>query len=288
MAKGSRSLKRQRRTKAAMGEIQDAICQALSEESPMTVRQVFYALVSSGMIGKTELQYRAVVSVLSQMRREGRIPFDAIADNTREPMEGLYYADLNQALFSTYRGYRRKRWPNQKAYVEIWLEKDALSGVVYPITSGLDVPLMVTRGYPSLSFLHNAAETIADQKKPCHLYYFGDHDPSGKDITRAVEDGIREFAPNADVTLERVAVTEAQIELMNLPTRPTKTTDARAKNWEGGSVELDAIPANTLRGMVRDCIERHINRKAWSQTESQEQADRRKIASLLGIPEDGQ
>ena len=92
-------------------------------------------------------------------------------------------------------------------YVEVWLEKDALSGVVFPITGELDVPLMVTRGYPSISFLHGAAETIARQGKPSYLYYFGDHDPSGVDITRSVADGIQEFAPDADVVVERIAVT---------------------------------------------------------------------------------
>jgi hypothetical protein len=265
-----------------MGEIQDAICKALAEESPMTVRQVFYALVSSGMIEKTELQYRAVVSVLGQMRREGQIKFEMIADNTREPMVGLFFADLPDGLTFLRREYRRNRWDNQREYVEIWLEKDALSGVIYPITSKLNVPLMVTRGYPSLSFLHNAAKTIAEKKRRCYLYYFGDHDPSGVDITRSVDDGIREFAPDADVIVKRIAVTEEQIKSLKLPTRPTKTTDARARGWEGGSVELDAIPANTLREMVSSCIVQHIDARALAKMERAERADRKQLIKLIG------
>jgi hypothetical protein len=283
---GPRSVKRHRRTKAAMGEIHGAILEALAEDSSMTVRQIFYCLVSSGAIEKTELQYRAVMRALSEMRRDGRIPFEGIADNTRRPMKYTSYSSLEAALRVARDSYFRKRWDNQGVYVEVWLEKDALSGVVFPITAPYDVPLMVTRGYPSISFLHGAAETIASQGKPSYLYYFGDHDPSGVDITRSVKDGIREFAPDADVQVKRVAVTEDQIEQWNLPSRPTKTADARAAGWDGGSVELDAIPANTLRGLVRDCIEAHIDRKAWLATERAERSDRRRLASLIGIPED--
>ena len=198
MVYGSRSIKRHRRTKAAMGEIHDAISKALAEESPMTVRQIFYCLVSSGAIEKTELQYRAVMRAVGEMRRDGRIPFDGITDNTRRPMKYTSYPSLEAALRVARESYFRSRWDNQGAYVEIWLEKDALSGVVFPVTAELDVPLMVTRGYPSISFLHGAAEAISAHGKPSYLYYFGDHDPSGVDITRSVGDGIREFAPDAD------------------------------------------------------------------------------------------
>jgi hypothetical protein len=279
---GSRSIKRHRRTKAAMGQVHDAILEALAAERPQTVRQVFYCLVSAGRIDKTELQYRAVMRALGEMRRDGRIPFESVADNTRRPMKYASYPNLEAALRVARESYFRSRWDNQPAYVEVWLEKDALSGVVFPITGGLDVPLMVTRGYPSISFLNGAAETIASQGRPCYLYYFGDFDPSGVDITRSVDDGIRAFAPDADVVVKRVAVTEDQIREWKLPSRPTKTTDARAKDWDGGSVELDAIPANTLRRLVKECIEPHIDRKAWAATERAERADRRRLASLIG------
>jgi len=103
--------------------------------------------------------------------------------------------------------YRRAIWDNQSAYVEIWLEKDALAGVVYMETEPWDVPLMVTRGDPSVSYLYEAAEAIAERGKPAYLYYFGDLDPSGVDITRTVERGIKEFARDAEILFERLAVT---------------------------------------------------------------------------------
>jgi hypothetical protein len=282
MVYAPRTIKRQRRTKAAMGEIHGAISAALAEDSPMTVRQMFYRLVSSGVVEKTEAQYKAVMRALGEMRCDGRIPFEGIADNTRRPMKWRSYANLEDALRAAREGYFRSRWDNQGDYVEIWLEKDALSGVVSEVTGPLDVPLMVTRGYPSITFLHGAAQTISRRGNPSFLYYFGDHDPSGVDITRSVEDGIRKFAPGAHVTVERIAVTEEQIASMKLPSRPTKMADARAKDWVGGSVELDAIPPQALRGLVRDCIGWHVDRKAWEATERTERADRKRLASLIG------
>jgi hypothetical protein len=134
--------------------------------------------------------------------------------------------------------------------------------VVLPVTSEYDVPLMIAKGYPSLSFLHEAASEIAEQGRPCFVYQFGDHDPSGVDAARATEYGLRELAPGAEIHFERVAVTPEQIAELRLPSRPTKTTDSRSRNWTGGdSVELDAIRPGDLRdlGLVRRIIEDHID-----------------------------
>jgi hypothetical protein len=231
----------------------------------MTVRQVFYRMVSLGVIDKTEAAYKGTVCrLLGLMRRERVIPFGWIADNTRWMHKTRSYSTLEAALERTAETYRRALWDWQDVYVEIWLEKDALSGVLYEETNPWDVPLMVTRGYPSLSYLYEAAEQIAAIDKPTYLYYFGDYDPSGMDITRVVERGIREFAPDADIHFERVAVTPAQIFTYELPTRPTKKTDSRSKNFEGESVEVDAIPPAILREMASDCITRHVEPGAYT------------------------
>ncbi len=245
-----------------MAEIRAAILEVLAEDRPMTVRQVYYRLTVLGAIEKTEKEYKTIVRVLTDMRRAGEVPFHRIADNTRSMRKPYSCPNLKAALRDTVEQYRRSYWDEQPAYVEVWLEKDALSGVFYDVTREWDVPLMVCRGYSSISFLHDAAETIASHDKPALLFYFGDHDPSGVDITRAVEEGIREFAPGADVTLERIAVTENQIEEWNLPTRPTKASDARSKDFDGESVEVDAIPPKTLRALIEQCIQRNIDWKA--------------------------
>jgi hypothetical protein len=264
-----------------MAKIREVLYAVLQAENPMTVRQVFYQLVSRGVIAKTEGEYKqTVVRLLTIMRRAGNLPFGWIADNTRWMRKPRTYSSLEGMLALTAQTYRRALWDDQDTYVEIWLEKDALAGVVYEETGSWDVPLMVTRGYPSLSYLYEAAEAIAECGKPAHLFYFGDWDPSGVDITRAVEQGIREFAPNAEIVFERVAVTQRQVDELGLPTRPTKQTDSRSKNFTGESVEVDAIPLQVLRGLVRECIEKHIDRRALARTRKIEAAERETLAGI--------
>jgi hypothetical protein len=165
-------------------------------------------------------------------------------------------------------------------YVEIWVEKDALAGVIRDITDPYDVPLMPTRGYPSLSFLSSAAETIQAIGKPTYLYYFGDHDPTGVNIPVTIERDLREFAPDADITFTKVGVTAQQIKDWNLPTRETKKTDPRIGNFEGDSAELDAIHPDTLRAMVRECIERHIDRDALQRLRMVEEQERQTLRNI--------
>ena len=167
--------------------------------------------------------------------------------------------------------------------MEVWLEKDALAGVVYEVTQEFDVPLMVTRGYASLSYLHEAAEAIAAQGKPAHLYYFGDYDPSGADITANVERRLREFAPDADIHFHRRAVTEWQIDNWKLPTRPTKQTDSRARKFnDERSVELDAIPPDMLRELVRQCIDDHIDKMELRIARIAEESERQSLRMVAG------
>ena len=270
-----------RRTRGQMETIREAIYRVTQAQHPMTVRQVFYQLVSIGAIEKAEAEYKqTVVRLLTLMRRSRELPFGWIADNTRWMRKPRTYSSVEELLQRTAQTYRRALWDNQPAYVEVWLEKDALAGVVYEETDPWDVPLMVTRGYPSLSYLFEAAETIAECGKPAYLYYLGDWDPSGVDITRSVERGVREFAPNAEIELERIAVTPRQVEELGLPTRPTKKTDTRSKNFSGESVEVDAIPPALLRALVRECIEKHVDRRTLARTRRIEAAERETLVAI--------
>ncbi len=278
---GTRPIKR--RSRSDMHAIKQAIHQVLAETHPATVRQTFYQLVSRGAIAKTETEYKStVVRLLTSMRRSGEIPFGWIADNTRWMRKPASYSSLSDMLTESQRFYRRALWDDQDAYVEIWLEKDALSGVLYDVTAEFDVPLMVTRGYPSISYLYEAAEAIAETEKPAYLYYFGDYDPSGCDITRAVESGIREFAPDADIHFERVAVTPAQIAAWRLPSRPTKQSDSRSEGFDGDSVEVDSIPPATLRELVRDAITRHIDPRQMAASLAIEEQERETLRRIIG------
>jgi hypothetical protein len=145
---------------------------------------------------------------------------------------------------------------------------------VYPITAKYDVPLMVARGYASLSFLHSAAEYIDTLDVPTFIYHFGDFDPSGVNAGEKIEQTLKEMAPNADIVFERVAVTPKQIRDWKLPTRPTKQSDSRAKNFGDISVELDAIDPVRLRRLVQTVIERHLPRRQFEILKVAEESER--------------
>lgn len=246
-----------------------------AEDQPVTVRQVFFRLVSRDAIPKTEAAYKdTVCRLLTETRLSGDLPFEWIVDNTRRMRKVLTFSSPDLALRRTAEVYRRSLWDNQDVYVEVWLEKDALSGVLLDVTDLWDVPLMVTRGYSSITFLHEAAQHMKQVGKPVIIYYLGDYDPSGVDIPRVVEAGIRRFAPGIDLTLERVAVNESQIVQMNLDTRPTKPSDSRSKSFRGESVEVDAIRSPVLRDMAASCIERHIDKQALEAVRAAEESER--------------
>jgi hypothetical protein len=188
---------------------------------PCTVRQVFYQATVRGLVEKTEAGYAKVQRQLADMRRAGELSWHWITDNTRWQRKPRTWDSLEDALENTVRTYRRSLWTDAAAYVEVWLEKDALAGVLLPVTSRWDVPLMVTRGYSSLTFLNEAASYIAEIDRPAHLYHFGDFDPSGQDAAAKIESTLREMAPEAEIHFEQVAVRPYQIWAWNLPSRPT-------------------------------------------------------------------
>jgi len=278
-----------------MDAIRAAIYETLEIGEPMTVRQVFYALTTQGVIGKTEAEYKGTVCrLLAEMRRSGDVPYYWIADATRWMRKPLTHSSVEQALRRTAETYRRSLWEEAPERVEIWLEKEALAGVVVDVTDEWDVPLMVTRGYPSMSFLYSAATAIhAASRQRTRIYYLGDHDPSGVDIDRAVIEGIGEsinaIEPETGfehhATFERVAITPEQIEAWSLPSRPTKKSDSRSKNFDGESVELDALPASALRDLARSCIERHVDERRLDLLRVAEREERRvfeRMASAMG------
>ncbi len=260
-------------------EIREAIYIALDTDHPQTIRQLFYRLTVEGVIAKTEAEYKTVVRLTGEMRRAGLLPFEWIADSTRWMRKPRTFDSLEAALQITAQTYRRSLWAESSDYVEIWIEKEALAGVVVDVTNEFDVPLMVTRGYPSLSFVQSAAEAMNARSQFTYVYYLGDHDPSGVDISRKLEEDLHEFTFGIS-EFERIAVTPAQIEAWQLPSRPTKTTDTRAKRFRGESVELDAIPAPELRELVRGPIESHVDHHQLEVLRTAESEERRLLMQM--------
>ncbi len=274
-------IKRTRATKEQVLGRRQQLYNIVAEQRPMTVRQVFYQATVQNLVDKTEAGYTKVQTDLVQMRKSGALPYSWLADNTRLQRRPVTYNSVQDALDETARFYRKSLWNDAAAYVEIWLEKDALSGVIYPVTSKYDVPLMVARGYASLSFLHSAAEHIAAVGKPAHIYHLGDFDPSGVNAGEKIEETLRELAPDADITFQRIGVTPRQINTWNLPTRPTKSSDTRSKGFGAVSVELDAIPPDRLRGIVEAAIEKHLPKRQFEILKIAEESERMLLRSMV-------
>ena len=275
--------KRHRATRHELQVRRTALYRIVEAMRPMTVRQVFYPASVRGIVDKSEVGYDRVQTDLTVMRRAGDLPYGWLADNTRWQRKPVTYDGIEQALTDTARLYRKSLWANAGCYVEIWLEKDALSGVLYPTTSLYDVPLMVARGYASLSFLHGAAEFIAGLDVPTYLYHLGDFDPSGVNAGEKIEQTLRELAPEAEIHFQRLAVTPEQIDAWHLPTRPTKTTDSRARGFGAISVELDSIEPAILRALVQEAIERHLPVRELEMLQAAEASERTLLTNLVGM-----
>jgi hypothetical protein len=276
-----------------MAELRAGLYAIVAADQPMTVRQVFYRASVAGLIGKTEAEYQNVVGrLLLEMRRAGELPYSWISDNTRWMRKPRTYNGLADFIERHQHAYRRDLWAESDAYVEVWLEKEALAGVVLDVTAEYDVPLMVSRGFASESYLYSAADAIADQlaagKQQAVIYYFGDFDPSGLHISNSIEKGLRRLCPQMlrgfdpeMLVFERTAVNEGQIHQWELPTRPTKRAgNSHAKDWPDGrpSVELDALPPSELRALVRLCIEQHVDPAHLERLRAVEAAEREQLA----------
>lgn len=268
-------IKRRRATQAEMDERMNDLLAIVEEIRPCTVRQTFYQAEVRGIVEKTEAGYDKVQRALVELRRTGRLAYGAIADNTRLQRKPTTYDDPAEAIDTVAKFYRKSLWRDADSYVEVWLEKDALSGVLYPVTSKFDVPLMVARGYASLTFLHSSAEYIASLDRPCYIYHLGDMDPSGVNAGEKIEATLRELAPAAEIHFQRLAVTLEQVGEWNLPTRPTKQSDSRAKRFgHDFSVELDAIDPNDLRDLLERHIEQHLPAEQFEVLKVAEQSER--------------
>jgi hypothetical protein len=290
----ARPAKRKRRTQDQLAEIDQRIIQVVADDSPVSLRGVFYRVVSLGGIEKTESGYRVIMRRLVELRRNGEVAYDDITDGTRWISKPRTYDSAEKAARAAARAYRQSMWGDQADVVHILSEKDAISGVILPVTEEWDVALGITRGYSSETFAHDEAEAIKlaqDFGKWVYVYDLGDHDPSGVDAWRDFERKVTGFltGPNAHrVFFERLAVTENQIEGEGmpggepLPTRPTKQTDSRSARFgEGGSVEVDAIPAPTLRQIVADAIEQHLDHDELERLKEQEERERASLYAMV-------
>ena len=250
----------------------------------LTLRQLYYQLVSRNVIPNQERAYKNLGSTISKARLAGLVDWSAIEDRMRQPYKIGEWSDPDEIMRVVARQYRLQRWSTQAELVEVWCEKDALAGVLRPIVDEWNATLMVNRGYSSQSAMKEAAERIGRSGKPVHILYVGDLDPSGEDMVRDVFDRLSLLTRgNVDLDIVKLAITEAQVAEYNPPPNPAKMTDSRARGFVErfghNSYEADALPPDVLARTVRDGIEQWVDRVAWETTLAREANDRRLLTA---------
>lgn len=252
----------------------------------LTLRQVYYQLVAADLIVNSERSYKNLGTLINDGRMAGLIDWNAIIDRTRN-LRGLR-SDENpeDAISSAARIYRLDKWKNQFYHVEVWVEKDALAGIVGQICGRLDVDYFSCRGYTSQSEMWRAAqrlsyyESIGQETVILHL---GDHDPSGIDMSRDIVDRLEMFGVNP--RFKRLALNMDQIQEFSPPPNPAKLSDSRAKGYitkfGKSSWELDALKPETLDALINVHVKQYINDDLLVETVNQEKDDIVQMESVV-------
>lgn len=256
----------------------------------LSVRQLYYQLVARAIVENTEKSYKRVASIINDGRLAGLIDWDAIEDRGRDIVLRTRWHSGAQIVDSAARGYHMDMWDNQTSRVFVIVEKAALAGVLEGVCQRYDVPLLAARGYPSVSVLRELTlEHITDALnvgQRVTVLHLGDHDPSGIDMTRDLEERIHMFVEGDgcdpdDVTINRIALSMRQIEEKKPPPNPAKTTDARfgeyRRRFGDESWELDALEPSYLVNLVDAQISMHIDDDAWEERSAHVEGIREKL-----------
>lgn len=257
------------------------IYKTLEPNYPMTVRQVYYQLVSRQVLENNKSEYQRLSNALVYARQEGIIPWDWIEDRIRRPKVISYWDNLQDFLETVRNSYRKSPWEGQNYYVEVWLEKDALSGIFEEILSYYRIILNVGRGYDGWSSIYLASQRLGSGEN-CVILYFGDFDPSGEDMVRSLEERLAFF--NCRPLILKSALTFDDILKYNLPPDFTKTRDKRRKKfvekWGDIAVELDALPVDVLRERIKNEVERFFDLEKFNEILKMEENEIVKLNNL--------
>jgi hypothetical protein len=252
----------------------------------LTVRQLFYQLVSRALIENTPAEYKRTVEVVSSARLAGLISWDAIEDRTRHLREVSTWSEPSDIIDSAAQAYREDIWAGQSYRPEVWIEKDALLGVIEGVCREYRVPYFACRGNNSQSEQYKAGRRFAfylDQGKRPIVLHLGDHDPNGLDMTRDNRDRLAMFARQA-VEVRRLALNFAQIEQYSPPPNFAKESDSRyasyVDQYGDNCWELDALDPDVIAALVRDAIDELIERDAWDRAMAEEQWSRDTLAKV--------
>ncbi len=249
-----------------------------------TVRQLFYALAVEEYVPKSEKGYGKVQRLLAQARERGDYPWDGIHDSLRKVQRVSAWQDLPNFFSTVKRAYTRDYWQDQPRQVEVWVEKDTIHGTVAPLVEEYQVPLLVARGYLSVSAKNEARQRLA--RKPRTIIYIGDHDPSGINMLEQAAEWIRERCEaGVDLEIDRIAITDEDHADQALPHLPINSKDTRALDYlarfGAQVVEVEALPPVELQHRLHAGLKRHIEPGAWHLAVEREEADQEKLRDLL-------
>ena len=255
------------------------------QDYKLTLRQLYYQLVSRDIIPNQQKEYAKLSILLVKGRMAGIVDWEAIEDRIRVPFLPYWVHDVEDAINDTIEQYRLNRQEGQEVYIELWVEKDALSGVLKKITSYYHIRLMVNRGYSSCTAIHDAYKRLKsyeDEGKQTYILYLGDHDPSGLDMIRDIKERLEEFGVYPEI--KHIGLTKEQIEEFSPPSNPAKITDPRAKRYisEFGetSWEVDALNPKVLHQLVRENVEELTDMDLFNNQLRKEEGGKRELKKI--------
>ena len=268
---------------ARIDKVNEIIDEYLAMGLRLTLRQLYYQLVSRTVIPNREREYKNLSHLVSEARLAGRVDWDAIEDRVRMPRSPSEFENLQQLIDAAIASYRLPRWRGQEHYVELWVEKDALAGVLEPLAREFHVTMMVNRGYSSQTAMKDSADrfraAVEEGLDPV-LFYLGDHDPSGEDMVRDI-DARLELLRGGHVHVKKLALTMAQVRHFNPPPNPAKMSDPRAEGYVAAhgdeSWEVDAIPPDELARIVQRAFHSVVDKEAMDRIKHQEEADKKRL-----------
>jgi len=252
----------------------------------LTLRQLYYQLVARNIIPNRVQEYSKLSNVMVAARMCGHTDWDFLEDRLRIPYLEYAVNGVEEALEDTINQYKRDRQEGQPSLIEIWTEKDAVSNILKRVSKWYHTSLLVNRGYSSCSAMYRAAERFKRNAKHVAVLYVGDHDPSGLDMIRDIEERLEEFETEK-LEVVHVALTMEQIEEFNPPPNPAKVTDPRATGYIArhgeSSWELDALSPSDLERIVREAVEIYLDKEQFNGILEAERSD---IDRLLTVVED--
>jgi hypothetical protein len=275
------------KTTLLLEKIGQVISEYQSKGYSLTLRQLYYQLVSRNIIENLQNEYKRLSRLLTDARMAGIVDWEAIEDRIRVPRIPADFENMREFVSRAAKVYRLDRWKDQDNYIEVWTEKDALSGVLEPITSKYHVRLLVNRGYSSASAVFDSAQRVTKQlyqehKKSCVILYLGDHDPSGEDMVRDIQERMSQF--HARVKIEKIALTKDQVDKYRLPHNPTKRSDTRTVKYVSRhgdkSWELDALGPEILGDILEGSIVQYLNLKRYNKIIKKEESEKQRLVRL--------